>query len=139
MAEFYLRRSLAAFVPDHEDARQAMLRIPIGTTVRCEITRPRSLPQMRLYWAMCDLVSINHETLTTRVQVDQTLRLLTGHVDLVQIGDQILKLPRAINFNDISQDEWEAYLARAKDAVVSELLPGITGQALEEEILRIAA
>lgn len=139
MAEMYLTRTMRGFEPDDDDARRSLGRIPVGTTVRCEIVKPRSVTQLRRYWAMCALVAENHAELHTREQVDQALRLLTGHVDLVQVGEHTLRLPRRIAFAKLSQDEWEQYLSRAKDAVCEHLLPGVDGQYLQEEILRIAA
>jgi hypothetical protein len=139
VSEFYLRRTLTGFAPDCAEAQVAMKRIPVGTTVRCEITRPRSVQQLRYYFAMCQLISVNHQELQTREQVDQALRLLTGHVDLVQVGDRTLQLPRRIAFSKLSQDEWQAYLMRAKDAVLQHLLPGIELPELENEIARMCA
>ena len=139
MAEMYLKRTLTGFSPDDEDAVRSLRRIPLGTTVRCEVVQPRSVPQLRMYWAMCSLVASNHAELQTRTQVDQALRMLTGHVDLVTVGDRTLKLPRRIAFTELSQDEWEAYLARAKDAVCQHLLPGVDGNEITNEILRLAA
>ena len=139
MAEMYLRRTLQGFAPDDDDAARSVKRIPLGTTVRCEIVKPRSVQQLRMYWAMCSLVAMNHAELQTREQVDQALRLLTGHVDLVKVGDQVLQLPRRIAFSKLSQDEWAEYLSRAKDAVCEHLLPGVDGNEITNEILRIAA
>lgn len=137
MAEMYLRRSISGLVADDPDAVESLKRIPLGTTVRCEITRPRSVKQMRYYWSLCALVASNHSELQTREQVDQALRLLTGHVDLVKVGDKVLQIPRRIAFSKLSQDEWSAYLVRVKDAVVRELLPGVELPEFEEEILRM--
>jgi hypothetical protein len=55
----------------------------------------------------------------------------------VQIGDQTVKLPRRLAFAKLSQDEWQAYLMRAKDAVVRELLPGVDLREFEDEIMRM--
>jgi hypothetical protein len=137
MPEMYLRRTLQGFAPDDDDARESCKRIPVNTVVRCDITRPRSLPQLRYYWAMCALVAMNHAQLETREMVDQALRILTGHVDLVTIGNQTVKIPRRLAFAKLSQDEWQAYLMRAKDAVVRELLPGVELREFEDEIMRM--
>lgn len=137
MAEFYLKRTLTGFAPDDSAAVENMKRIPLGTTVRCEITRPRSVAQLRYYWALCALVAQNHAELQTREQVDQALRILAGHVDLVRVGDHTLQIPRRIAFAKLGQDEWTAYLARAKDAVVRDLLPGVELPEFEAEIQRM--
>ena len=137
MAEFYLKRSLTGLIADDADAVESLRRIPLGTTVKCEITRPRSVQQLRYYWSLCALVAQNHVELQTREQVDQALRLLTGHVDIVKVGDKVLQIPRRIAFAKLSQDEWQAYLMRVKDAVVRELLPGVELPEFEDEILRM--
>jgi len=139
MADLYLKRTLAGLVADDADAVESLKRIPLGVTVHCQVIKPRSVPQLRMYWALCALVASNHAELQTREQVDQALRLLTGHVDLVQVGGQTLKLPRRIAFAKLSQDEWSAYLMRAKDAVIQTLLPGVELPEVEEEIARMVA
>ena len=138
MAEMYLKRTLSGFAPDDADAVASCKRIPVGTTVRCEITQPRSVRQLRYYWALCSIVAQNHAELQTREQVDQALRILTGHVDLVKLGEFTVQLPRRIAFAKLSQDDWHAYLRRAKDAVVQHLLPGVELPEFEAEILRMA-
>lgn len=137
MAEMYLKRTLSGFAPDDADAVASCKRIPVGTTVRCEITQPRSVRQLRYYWALCSLCSLNSEQFHTREQVDQFIRLATGHVDLVTVGNETYKLPRRIAFSKLSQDEWFAYLVRAKDVVAREILPGVTMPELENELARM--
>ena len=56
-----------------ELVEESLRRIPLGTTVKCEITRPRSVQQLRYYWSLCALVAQNHVELQTREQVDQML------------------------------------------------------------------
>jgi hypothetical protein len=139
MPAMYLKRTLTGFAPDDADAQAACKRIPVGTTVHCEITKPRSVPQLRYYWALCALVAQNHAELQTREQVDQVLRILTGHVDVVNVGGKFVQIPRRIAFSKLSQDEWQAYLMRSKDAVVTELLPGVELPEFEAEITRMVA
>jgi hypothetical protein len=57
----------------------------------------------------------------------------------VKIRDQTVQLPRRIAFAKLGQDEWSAYLRRAKDAVVQHLLPGIELPEFEQEIARMVA
>lgn len=134
-----MRRTIAGLAPDDADAVDSLRRIPIGTTVRCEVVKPRSVPELRFYFALCALVAQNHAELQTREQVDQALRLLTGHVDLVRLGEHTLQIPRRIAFSKLSQSEWQAYLMRAKDAVVQHLLPGVELPEFEAEIQRMVA
>jgi len=138
--ELWLTRTLSGFAPDTDEATQRrMKRIPLGTTVQVELHQPRSGPQMRYYWQMCSLIALNHESLQTKEQVDQTLRILTGHCDVFTLDGRRVEVPRPINYRMLTQQEWQEYLSRAKDAVVQHLLKGVQMAELEEEIARMAA
>jgi hypothetical protein len=139
VSKFYLKRTLAGLVADDAEASECLRKIPPGTTVRCEIIRPRNAKELRYYFALCELVASNHAELTTKDQVDQALRILAGHVDLVQVGGKVLRIPKHINFAELGQEVWREYLKRAKDAVVQELLPGVELPEVESEIARMVA
>ena len=139
MSELYLVRTLTGLAADNDESAFELRKIPIGTTVKCEISRPRSLQQLRYYWALCNLVASNHATLQTKDQVDQTLRLLTGHCDAVKVRDNIVYIPRRLAFSKCEQEEFNAFLKRAKDAVMLELLPGVQMAEIEDEIARMAS
>ena len=138
--ELWLTRTLSGFSADESDADtvRRLKRIPLGTTVQVELRQPRSVPELRYYWQLCSLVAINHRDFIAREQVDQALRILTGHCDVFTLDGRTVEVPRRIAFNKLSQEEWRAYLLRAKDAVVTHLLPGVQLPELEAEIARMA-
>ncbi len=137
MTEMYLRRTLTGFGPDGDDTLRDMRKIPVGTIVKCEIARPRSLQQLRYYWALCALVASNHAELQTREQVDQAIRILAGHVDIVSVGTKFIQIPKRIAFSHLKQVEWQKYLELTKDVVMRDLLPGVELQDIEDEIARM--
>lgn len=138
--ELWLTRTLSGFAPDHDDDTQRRIkRIPVGTTVQVELRQPRSVKELRYYWQMCNLVALNHEQFKTREQVDQALRILTGHADVFTLDGRTVETPKRIAFHKLSQAEWVEYLSRAKDAVLQHLLPGVQGQALEDEIAQMVS
>lgn len=137
MSEVYLKRTLSGLAADDEEAARVLKRIPMGTVVQCEVVRPRSAKSLRYYFALCRLVASNHETLQTKDEVDQVLRLLAGHVELVQVGDRIVKIPKRLAFSELGEEGWQDYLKRAKDVVLRDLLPGVELPAIEEEIARM--
>lgn len=139
MAEMYLKRTLSGLIADDADAVDSLRRIPLGVTVRCEIVKPRSVRQLRYYWSLCNLCSMNSDQFKSKEQVDQALRILTGHTDLVQLGDQVLQIPRRIAFSQLSQDDWVEFLKRAKDAVLEHILPGVAMPELESELAAMAS
>lgn len=138
--ELWLTRTLAGFAPDNDaDTQRRMKRIALGTTVQVELRQPRSVKELRYYWQLCSLVAMNHATFQTSTQVDQALRILTGHCDVFTLDGRTVEVPRRIAFHKLSQDEWRAYLMRAKDAVLQHMLPGVLLPELESEIARMAA
>ena len=137
----FMRRTLAGLVPADEASSEQLRLVVIGDVVDVKIRRQRNVGQHRLYWAMCNLVSINHESLADAESVHQCLKLLTGLTDKVAIRTtgEILLVPRSIAFSKMDADAWDDYLRRAKDAVCEHLLPGVGLVELQEEILRVAA
>jgi hypothetical protein len=133
----WLIRTSAGFAPDDEAARRLMRRIPKGTSVEVSLTQPRSAPQLRFYWRLCEVVAMNHEQLASKNEVDQLLRILSGHVDIAVLGDEVYKLPRRIAFAKLGQAKWAEYLEAAKRAVAEHLLPGVSLPELEDEVLRM--
>lgn len=138
--KYFFRKGLDGTLRPHGDDSVEMLKkIKLNELVRVEVSRPRNVQQHNFYWALCRLVAMNHETLTNERMVDQAIKIRAGHVDLVRIGDDIVKIPRSIAFDSMPQDEFDKYLAAAKDVVVADLLPGVGLRELQEEILRMAA
>mgnify|MGYP001427419596 CR=1 FL=1 len=139
--DLWLTRTLSGFSADESDSDtvRRMKRIPLGTTVQVELRQPRSVKELRYYWQLCSLVALNHEQFQTREQVDQALRILTGHCDVFTLDGRTVQVPKRIAFHKLSQEEWRAYLLRAKDAVIQHLLPGVQLPEIEAEISRMAA
>jgi len=102
------------------------------------VSRPRNSQQHRFYWALCRLVALNHEELKDAEAVHQAIKLLSGHFDLVQVGKHMVRIPRSTSFDKMSQEEFDKFLAKAKDVVVQDLLPGVGLRELNDEILRMA-
>lgn len=141
MSEVWLTRTLQGFAPCDEEALTAIRRIKVGDKVKCDISRPRNGSMHRAYWAMCSLVAMNHEQLETAEQVHTVLKLLTDCVDIVAMRStgEILKVPKSISFGKMTQNEFDTFFRRAKDAVVEHLLPGVGLKDLQDEIMRLVA
>jgi hypothetical protein len=136
--ELWLKRTLSGFVPDNDaDTQRRVKRIPLDTIVRVEMRQPRSSRDFRYYWALCRLVSFNHEQFKTEKQVDGALKVLTGHADVFTLDGRVVEVPRSIAFDKLEQEEWQEYLKRAKDAVLQHLLPGVKSSVMEDEIARM--
>lgn len=123
-----------------ERAQREVNRLCEGEETRVEFLRPRSYGQLKFYWALCDLVASNHSSIRSKEQVDQALRILTGHTDPLvdpSTGEIIALVPKRLNFRAMAQPAWEDYLDKAKKVVCERLLPGVTSAKLEQEILNM--
>lgn len=137
--EVLLRRSVSGFSPEGPDAEAYLKTIPLGTIMKVDVRKPRSGAHHRRYWALCNLVAQNHESLETARQVDQAIKMLSGHVDLVRLKDEVFRIPASISFAAMDQDEFAKFYNRACDVVVSELLPGVSLREVQDEVLRMCS
>ena len=63
--------------PSDERSREVLKGIPLGASIQVDVTRPRNLAHMRLYWALCGAVAdgIGAE----RENVSDVIKVRTGH------------------------------------------------------------
>lgn len=135
MTDLVMRRTLAGLEPTSDDDREHLRYVKPGELVRVKITKPRNLQQHRLYWSLCDLVAENHPEIRTRELASQAIKLLAGHVDLVQVKGQVLKVPRSISFSSMEQGDFEIFFRQAIQVVADELL-GSAPETIREELAR---
>lgn len=137
--KYLFRRGLNGLNPFGEDAEKFFRTLKVGDVVNLEIRRPRNPLQHRLYWQLCRTVAMNHSTLTNEDMVHQAIKILTGHVDIVRIGDDLVQIPRSIAFDKMDQVEFDEFFERAKNVVAEQILPGVGLRELQDEILRMVS
>lgn len=141
MSAVLLKRTLAGLIPADAQAETLLKRVPLGATVRASIVRPRNMKLHAKYWVLCDLVATHHAELTTRDQVHEVVKLLTGWCDVVALRStgEVIRVPRSISFAAMSADEFDEFYRKACDAVVEHLLPGVSLRDVQDEVLRMVA
>jgi hypothetical protein len=97
----------------------------------CRLTtaRPRSLDQLRLYWAVCAFIAeaLDAEPAVNKAMIDHTLKVEAGHYDIIQFVDGRCRYQvRSIAFNKLSQSEFSAYMNRAFDISAKVFGPALT-------------
>jgi hypothetical protein len=132
-AHVIMRRSLRGLEPDNDLARQAVSKLKLGAAVRVEIRRPRSLAWHRRYWAMISLIADNTERYVPE-DIHALLKLRCGCRRLIVDSQGEHWIPDSIAFDRMTADEWVAFWNRVVDYVVTELLPGVTKEALAHEL-----
>lgn len=132
-------RTLSGWMPADDEAVRLSKKFAAGEVVVADIKRPRNLTQWRYYWQMCSLVSMNHDTLDSKDEVHEFLKLLVGHVKRITIDGKLHEIPLTTNFDSMDQDKANEYVSRCKEAVLTYLLPGVKDHTLEMEIARMAS
>ena len=80
------RGEKAGLIPTDEDSRALVNRLADGECVEVEIVRPRSVPMHRMYFGICRQIGLNQDPPRTEDSIDQELRVLAGHYDVIYIG-----------------------------------------------------
>jgi hypothetical protein len=102
-----------------------------GETFRAVLTQAkgRSWSQLKLYFAMADMISKNlaWDLPLSKGGVDTVLRVETGHADPVKFADGTYRMvPRSIAFNQLSPEAFGKFLDRAFDAAAIKFGPELT-------------
>lgn len=62
------------------------------------------------------------------------LKLKTGLVDRVKVGDTIYEIPKSTAFNAMTEEEFTGFCDRAVRVIVTEIMPGVERSDLLREI-----
>lgn len=116
MTVLWARRAAdGLFACDPESAAQ-LAALPAGKTLRVEVSHPRNVERLRLFWLMCQRVA--DAVGTDRKTVANLLKIETGHYTLVRssrYGD--LRLPRSIALGAMDETAFKEFFERAIQAI----------------------
>lgn len=130
-----MRRSGDRLVPVAEWERERLLEIPEGRDLTVKITRTRSARQHRLFWALMQLVVINHPYYVRAEQLVEWLKIRLGYVEEVMFHDgQMLTKVSSISFGTMGQDAFQKFFNMALDIVTTEVLAGTSKEDLLKEL-----
>lgn len=113
-----------------------------GSDYRAVLTRAqgRSVRQNRLLFGLIKIIRENYPEHLTNQAITDTLKLLTGHVNVVKlVTGQVIMTPASISFQAMDQDAFNKWFPRAVDAMCREFVPGLTSEVAMREIEAVAA
>jgi len=132
-------KTLAGFAPANDLAAEFHRKTKLGSRCTLEGRRPRNLALSNKYWALMTLVYQNQEHYASPEQVSNAFKLATGHFDVVRYKVNGLIIDRhelkSISFPAMDEDEFSAFYDRAITFLISEVVPGLDRQDLEQEVL----
>ena len=125
-------RTLHGLMPEDEQGLAALRGVKIGSSVQIEVSRPRNIQHLRLYW---NLVSVIAESIGAEAEtVSDVLKLRTGHVRTIQTKQGIVRLPKSISFAQLDQAGFSAFFDKACVVVCQEWLPHMKADQLRQDI-----
>lgn len=140
-SELFLTRQGPRLLPSTLADAEVVDGLSSGTEYRAVLTRAqgRSIRHHRLLFGLIKIIRDNYpEPLTTKA-ITGTLKLLTGHVEVVKLATgQIVMTPSSISFEAMDQDAFNKWFPKAVDAMCREFVPGLTADDAMREIELIA-
>lgn len=132
-------RTIGGLRPADDAAEKILAKQPIGRDVLVDVSRPRSLPQMRLYWSVLALV---WENLPERVQAafpsvevfEDYLCIRVGHAHLINSKAGLVPVPKSVSFAKADQDQFNDVLEKIINLVCGEIIPGLNKRDLMAEV-----
>lgn len=132
-----MRRTLEGFRPMEPGA---LRHVKQGDIVECEVTKPRSGPRHRWFWAYISTVHANlSEALAAKYPSAESLvaamKVLTGHAEFFWLPDgRQVVMPKSIGFAAMDETAFAAFCERCVDLANRHLLPGVNPNDLRREI-----
>lgn len=135
MAEGIFIKHFNSLRPDDEMAESIMKTIQAGEAVNIKVTRSRSLPHLRLYWKLMQVVHENQEVFETKEKMERAFRLAIGHYEMDRdVQGREYPTPLPINFSKMDQPEFNIFFEKAVEFLVKNVLPGVGKQELINEV-----
>ncbi len=116
----YMIRRGDVLVPDMGMDRDALAAIPQGAKVKVHIVEPRNVSRLRAYWAMLGEVVKATDCAPTTEALHELVKLETGFVIHVRMGQHKIALPGSIAFDKISEQEMATFFRKAEEFLARE-------------------
>lgn len=147
MAEtLWLTRRMNALYASDGLAGNDLAKLPEGVRLKATITRPRSVPQNRLYWSMLKLVAENTDAFPTSEELHQAVKQALGYSRVytrkgsqitpeqaAALAEQLIIIQGSIAFTKMDQSAFHDFFDRAADFMTAEVIPGIGRNELEHQ------
>lgn len=122
------------YAPADDEARAQHARLAAGDHVMAKVERPRSLPQLRLYWSILHHVAEStHWESAERLHTALKVRL--GLYDLCKLPNgKTVPVVSSASFDAMNQDEFQSFMDKALAVLCEESLGGMAVTDLIAEV-----
>ncbi len=119
-----MREKDGALVPADDEARALMAKMKKNGDVLVTTWRPRSLPQMRLYWSVLEYVAQATEWENAE-RLHVALKVKLGKYDLCQLANgKMVPVVHSAAFDEMPQAEFQDYFDKALKLICTDVIPG---------------
>ena len=133
-----LKRKMNGLFPADAMAENAITNLPLGKTLKAEVTVPRNVDHLRKFFALLEAVFPHQEVYPTLDLFRKALTVALGYGDRYQVapGKYFLE-PKSIAFGKMDQREFNEFYDRAVAFILEKILPGVNQADLEAQVLEI--
>lgn len=100
------RDNKVGLVPTDELSDSMIRKLGDGECVQVTITRVRSVPMNKMYFAICREIGLNQDPQRDEDSIDYELRILAGHYEVMFVSGKEVRYPKRIAFEKLTHDEW---------------------------------
>jgi hypothetical protein len=139
MSELIMQKLEDALHPTDVDGIAAMLQIPENSFLKVKFSVPRNVKQLRLYFAMINLVFEHQKeprSYPTRDRLREGINIALGHFHEVKnpLTGQIFTVPNSISFGAMDNVEFREYFEAFKSFVLDKILPRVQSRDLDQAV-----
>ena len=121
-----MQRRGRALYPADGLAEEQLEALPQNVDLKCKVTRPRSHPQHRLYFAMLNLVAQNNDYITDAEQLHQVVKFRLGYSRNVQLTDgSVCTLHGSVAFDKMDGAAFNEFMDKATAFLCDEIIPNL--------------
>lgn len=132
-------KDMLVLVPNDRKSAGRLAKVRRGKLLEIETASHRNPKQLRLYWAMMDLIAANVERFTDSKHVSYEIKMNTGHVERRQIsipglGIVFQEWPASIAIDAMEQAKFAPWFSSAINYVTTNIWPGMPADAIRAEL-----
>lgn len=129
------RNHLAAYEPISAELIEAMKH---GEVVTATIRRPRNPGHHRKFFALMKVVYDAQDRYATPEQLLNIIKMAVGCGQVMEIiKGKPMFIPSSISFAKMDQEDFEKFYQRVVEVVLTKILPNVTSEELEQQVLEI--
>lgn len=137
MATFLAQVTLGTLRPIDDIGREWLAR-KHGKTVKVEVKEPRNAKQLRLYWALVNMIFPHQSRYLTPKKLSSALKKAVGAYDEIECldGTKITEV-HSISYQAMGQEEFQVFMDRVMEVIVTVVIPNTSKDDLRRELEEI--